>query len=30
LNLIAATYPKVAELRDAMLTQKKIMKDLGL
>lgn len=30
LNLIAATYPKVAELRDAMLTQKKLIKDLGL
>jgi hypothetical protein len=30
LDLIAATYPKVAELRDAMLTQKKLIKDLGL
>lgn len=30
LDLIAAAYPKVAELRDTMLTQKKLIKDLGL
>lgn len=30
LDLIAAKYPRVADLRDAMLTQKKLIKDLGL
>jgi hypothetical protein len=30
LDLIAAKYPRVADLRDAMLTQRKLIKDLGL
>jgi hypothetical protein len=30
LKLIAAKYPKVAELRETLLKEKQLLKDLGL